>query len=84
MSRVYDDDTTIDDKLSCDQLEVACSCGYRASTAWGLWPREMKLTPLRKLQPRFVCLKCGKRRPTIRILAYGGGGMQTVWQWPRA
>lgn len=82
--RTYDDDCTIDDKLSCDQIEVACSCGHRAAPCWGLWTREVKLTPLRKIQSRLVCQRCGKRRPTIAILSYAGGRMRAVWQWPRS
>lgn len=81
--RAYDDDTTVDDKLTCDQIEVACLCGHTASPTWGLWPRAVKLTPLRKIQPRMICQKCGKRRPTIQITSYTGGGMRPVWQ-PKA
>lgn len=84
MSRVYDDETTIDDKLSCDQLEVVCRCGHRSSPSWGLWPREMKMTPLRRLNERMVCQRCGRRRPTVRILTYAGAGMEPIWQWPKA
>lgn len=81
--RTYDDETTIDDKLTCDQIELACACGHRGSPSWGLWPRDVKLTPLRKIQPRMVCKRCGKRRPTIRIMSYAGRGMRAVWQWPQ-
>jgi hypothetical protein len=78
----YGDDCTVIDKLSCDQIELACPCGHRAAPCWGLWCAAMKQTPLRRIQPRMVCQQCGKRRPTIAILSYTGGRMRTVWQWP--
>jgi len=84
MSREYDDDCTIDDKLSCDQIEVSCLCGHTAAPLWGRWPRDVKMTPLRQIQPRMVCQKCGKRRPRIAIMSYAGGTMRAVWQWPKA
>lgn len=80
----YDDDCTVNDKLSCDQIELSCACGHRAAPCWGLWPAEIRLTPLRRIQPRMVCQRCGKRRPTIAILSYREGCMRAVWQWPKA
>lgn len=79
----YDDDCTVDDKLSCDQLELVCNCGHRAAPCWGLWRAETRLTPLREVQPRMVCQQCGQRRPAIAILSYAGGLMRTVWRWPK-
>jgi len=83
--RVYDDDTTIDDKLSCDQLSLVCDCGHSCGVAWAHWSREMKFTPLRRLRPRMACQRCGKRNPTIIIHEYGDGGqMRVAWRWPKA
>lgn len=82
--RQYDDETTIDDKQSCDQIEAVCQCGHRASLTWGLWSRQLQMTPLRKIQPRIVCKRCGARRSTIKISTYQGAGMGVVWQWPKA
>lgn len=79
----YGDDCTVIDKLSCDQIEFECTCGHRAAPCWGLWPADMKRTPLREIQSRMVCQQCGAHRPTIAILSYTGGRMRTVWQWPK-
>jgi hypothetical protein len=81
---VYGDDASIEDKLSCDLVEVICPCGHRASLLWGTWPASMRVTPLRLIQPKLACGQCKARRSTISILSYAGGGMRTVWQWPRA
>lgn len=86
MSRTYDNDTTIDDKCPSDQLEVVCACGHHSSVTWGLWSRQMQLTPLRQIARRMMCKRCGKRSPTIMINGYGssGGQLRELWRWPKA
>lgn len=85
MDRPYRDDTTVDDIRSCDQIELVCPCGHKVGPAFALWPRPVRLTPLRDLHRRFVCERCGRRAPAIVISAYGGEGgrMKEVWRWPR-
>lgn len=81
--RLYDDDTTIDDKLSCDQFEIACSCGHKAGVTWGLWSPALKAKALRQLRSRMMCKRCGKRSPTLLFTGYSDGGrMRTVWRYP--
>jgi len=85
MNRAYDDDTTIDDKSPSDQLEIVCACGRSSHPTWGLWSRQMRLTPLRQIARRMMCSKCGRRSPTITINGYGPGGqMRELWRWPKA
>lgn len=79
MSGVHYNGTTTDEVLSCDQPEVSCPCGRTSSPVWELWPL-VKLTSIRLLQPRMVCQRCGKGRPTNRILSHAGGGMRPVWE----
>ncbi|WP_292037456.1 MULTISPECIES: hypothetical protein [unclassified Brevundimonas] len=81
----YNDDVTINDKISSDQLEVVCECGRKSGPAWGLWPQQMKRAPLRQVAERMTCRQCGRRSPTIRINGYGQGGqMRELWRWPKA
>lgn len=80
----YPDTVSRADVPTAHQVELVCACGHRIGPAWARWPLDIQRTPLRQLQPRMKCEKCGARGPTVRIYGFGGGGSEIeLWRWPR-
>lgn len=74
---------TVEDLRSSDQIEVRCPCGHKVGPAFGLWSAHVRRTPLRLLQPRFTCRRCGHRGAAVVISAFVGRSsrLEEVWQF---
>lgn len=81
MREPFGPDVRLCDLHPGDRLELHCRCGQRVGPATAHWPDRTKRVPLRTLQPRLKCDRCGARGPAMTVHVTGRGGEPIVlWE----